>query len=219
MAPGEASGRSNLSLAMAVLPQLSDLAGDRWHVDGDDPPADASSAGRGADASGPVLPGDECLPDDFPDDEVVDGAEIGFVRPGSAAMFAQSVVFRDDDTAVRAWSQLTDLAFAECFVASVAEDARLLGPVEILGPVVEAASDFSTGERAALLGRSVAQRRAVLTGADGDSLVPVVIRLAVARWSNVVAVVWTVDGDTRGSERRWGHLVERVVIRGECAVG
>jgi hypothetical protein len=198
------------ALAQQVLPVLDDLLGDGWVVDDDEGEQDESSAG-GSRRGGSGLP-DECLPADFPEAAVTAGAEVAFVRPDVAGVYAMATVFDRGASASAAWSVLLRDDFVRCFMASVGAEVHPLADAQLLGPVLRPATRPSEG--AARVGAQVA----VFSRADPRSVVPIEVRVAVVGAGVAVVVVWAVDRGGPDAERCWDHLVERVAARCEGTI-
>jgi hypothetical protein len=186
-------------LAAAVLPQLGDLLGDGWVLDGD--PSD----GPDALAGGGLL--DACLPDGFPEAALVAGDEIGFTLPDVAGVYAMSCVFADRHAAALAWSVLSDARFVDCFVSSIAGDVLPRDDTELLGPVTRGV-DAPVGD-----GPYLGARVAVFANVDARGSVPVALRCAITSSGRAVVLLWTVDRSDDDAERRWDHVVERALER------
>jgi len=187
-------------LALAVLPTLEDLLGEGWLVD---PDAHADDDADEHDGGGFGLP-DGCLPDEFPDQAVVDGAEVAFLRPERAGVYAMSTVFADAASASTAWSVLGRADFVRCFVASVAAEVDPLGRAELVGPMMRAAEPPRRGVVASV---------ALFSSVDRRAVTPVALRIAVIGAGTAVVVLWSVDRGELDDDLGWDHVVERVADR------
>jgi len=196
-------------LALAVLPTLDDLLGEGWLVD---PGADAEDDADELDGGGFGLP-DGCLPGEFPDQAVVDGAEVAFVRPERAGVYAMSTVFGDAASASTAWSVLGRADFVRCFVASVAAEVDTLGRAELLGPVMRGAEPPNTTARNTGARRGVVASVALFSSIDQRAVTPVALRIAVIGARTSVVVLWSVDRGELDDDLGWDHVVERVADR------
>lgn len=199
------ASRSDDQRARDVLPTLEDLGAPDWHLD------DVTEGGPAApEGPGALLP-DACLPDDFPDGAVVAGAEVGFVHPESAGLYAMSAVFGDLGSADRGWNALRTDEFARCFAASVAADVELPADVHLLGPVMQPLTlDVDTSDGA---GVTVATGQATFASATNDDILPVVLRLGVVRGGRALVTVWCADEDDAAADAAWQRVMARVARR------
>lgn len=188
-------------LALAALPQVTDLGARTWVV-----------AEEGRVAAGPdARPADdECLPATFPEEGVIAGADVTFEHLGGHRLVhANTTVFADADIAEVAAAMLADEAFVRCFVASAAAEVEVAAPTELLGPVVAsvAASDAP--------GATASSTRAVLAAVDGDTASSISIDVGVVRAGVVVVLLWAVGPSGDAAQRCWSDLVD--ASRRRCA--
>lgn len=199
-----ASEATAARLARAVLPTAADLDGGPWRaVDEVDEfgPVDAA-------VDGSIAAPDECLPDDFPDADVLASADVTFEhRRGDRLVQATATVFVSWRSAVRAASMLADEAFVRCFVTSVAADAELAPPVELLGPVVTTPVHRpGDGEPTA---SRVVSSHAVLAAIDGDQALSIAIDVGIVQSGPVVMLLWSARPQDPDGERHWLLALER----------
>jgi len=184
-------------LARAALPVEADLDGGPWDIDATD-----GDLTGGASAVGD----DECLPPDFPEDEVAAAGDITFEhRRGDRLVHATSTVFATPAAAGRAVAMLEAEPFVRCFMTSVAATVEVAPPVELLGPVV--APQGSCGWRA------------VLAAVEDDAVSSITVDVGVLRRDVVVVLVWSVRSSSRGGDQAWDRLIERARHRCDEAVG
>lgn len=190
-------------LASAVLPTPEDLWGRGWVEEEESSSASGVTGGL-----------DECLPDGFPEDGLLVGADVTYRRDADGLVHAASSVFADANLARVAWTLLAGEGFADCFVASVVADAPVPEGGDVLGPVFAPA-----GMAVDRAGWRIVRRRAALSYVRPDDVLPIVLDMAVLVADAVVLVLWAVGPGAVADHEGWDRLLARVELRCEAAFG